>query len=385
MKKISLFMICLFSAFLFFSNAAISQDTGDTGDTTVQDEAVKDDTIKDDAVKEDTVQDNTTGDTEHVTTEDTTADHAEKVYESEDVQSLKGKPKAYTDGYNNYINDKVKFKISDIDNIMQDQIFYNIDKGQDQKYTEPFTISDEGTHLVQYYSVDKMGNKEIIKSVNVIVDKTAPEVTLTVKAPFSKTGDKIYASEKFSYEYTIAAKDNIVGVAGVEYAVDGGEYKEYMNPFSINSLAPVKITINAEDKVGNLTKKFLTKIVDENGAILAESVDDIAITVDKTAPAVEIKPDKELFKKDNVNVASKDYKYTLTATDQESGVKSIYYRIDNKNEFILYTGELQFNTNGMHKIEAIAKDNVGNISSTAVLDVFVDIIPAESTIQFVTE
>ena len=368
MKKISLLMICLFSAFLFFSNAATSQDSGTTtGDTTVTDDT------------------NKTGDTEHVTTEDTTADHAEKVYESEDVKSLKGTPKAYTDGYNNYINDKVKFQISDIDNIMQDQIFYNVDKGQDQKYTEPFTISEEGSHLVQYYSVDKMGNKEIIKSVNVIVDKTAPEVTVTIKAPFAKTGDKIYASEKFSYEYTISAKDNIVGVASVEYAIENNEYKEYMKPFTINALAPAKITINAEDKVGNLTKKFLTKVVDENGVILGESLEDIVVTIDKTAPVVEIKADKELFKKDNTNVASKEYKYTLTASDQESGIKSIYYRIDNKNEFILYTGELQFNSNGMHKIEAIAKDNVGNISSTAVLDVFVDIIPAESTIKFVTE
>ena len=365
MKKISLLMICLFSAFLFFSNAAISQESGTSGDKAVTGD--------------------TTGGTDHVTTEDTTADHAEKVYDKEDVKSLKGTPKAYTDGYNNFINDKVKFQISDIDNIMQDQLFYKIDNGHDQKYTEPFTIADEGAHLVQYYSVDKMGNKEIIKSINVIVDKTAPEVVVTITAPFAKTGDKIYASEKFSYSYTISAKDNIAGVASTQYAVEGGEYMEYMKPFVINALAPVKITVNSEDKVGNLTKKYTTKIVDENGNVLGESIEDIVITIDKTAPTVEIKSDKELFKKDNVNVASKDYKYTITAADQESGVKTIYYRIDNKSEFILYTGEIVFNTNGMHKIEAIAKDGVGNVSSTAVLDVFVDIIPAESTIKFVTE
>ena len=378
MKKLSLLMICLFSAFVFFSNAAISQDTvTDTTDTvTTEDTATTDDTV--------TTEENT-GVTEHVTDEDTMADHAEKVYDKEDIKSLKGTPKAYTDGYNNYINDKVKFQISDIDNIMQDSIFYKVDSGEETKYTEPFTISDEGSHNVQYYSVDKMGNREIVKNINVIVDKTAPEVVVTIRAPFAKTGDKIWASEKFSYEYTIAAKDNLAGVASVEYTEGEGEYREYMKPFLINSITPVKIAVDAEDKVGNLTKKYTTKILDENGNVIAESLDDVAISVDKTVPAVEIKPDKELFVKDNMNIASKDYKFTVTATDDESGVMAIYYRIDSKSEFILYTGEIQFNTNGMHKIEAIAKDKVGNISKTAVLDVFVDIIPADSSVKFITE
>lgn len=360
MKKLSLLMICLFSSFVFFSNAAVSQDTTTaTGDKT--------------------------GTTEHVTAEDTTVDHVEKVYEKTDIQSLKGTPKTYTDGYNTYINDRVKFQISDIDNIMQDSIFYKLDNADEVKYTGPFSISEEGTHLVQYYSVDKMGNREIVKNMNVIVDKTAPEVLVTIRAPFAKTNDKIWASEKFSYEYTIAAKDNLSGVAGVEYTEGAAEYKEYMKPFIINSITPVKIAVNSEDKVGNLTKKYTTRILDENGNLVAESLDDVAIAIDKTAPAVEIKSDKELFVKDNVKVASKDYKFSIVSTDLESGIKAIYYRIDSKSEFILYTGEIQFNTNGMHKIEAIAKDNVGNISNTAVLDVFVDIIPADSSIKFVTE
>lgn len=361
MKKLSLLMICLFSAFVFFSNAAVSQDTT----TTTTEEK--------------------TGTTEHVTTEDTTVDHVEKVYDQGDIQSLKGTPKSYTDGYNTYINDKVKFQISDIDNIMQDSIFYKIDSAEEVKYAGPFSITDEGTHLVQYYSVDKMGNKESVKNINVIVDKTAPEVVVTITAPFAKTNDKIWASEKFSYQYAIAAKDNLSGVAAIQYTEGAAEYKEYMKPFIINSITPVKIAVNSEDKVGNLTKKYTTRILDENGVLVAESLDDVAIAIDKTVPAVEIKSDKELFVKETVKIASKDYKFSITATDQESGIKSIYYRIDSKSEFILYTGEIQFNTNGMHKIEAIAKDNVGNVSSTAVLDVFVDIIPSDSSVKFVTE
>lgn len=368
MKKFSILMLFIFTAFLFITSAAMSQDTGTATDTGTE-------------VK--TTTDGAT--TEHLTTEDATTEHAEKVFEKEEVQVLKGKPKSFSDGYNTYVNDKVRFELFDVDNIMPDTKFYKIDNAAEQKYTEPFTLTEEGAHVIYYYSIDKMGNKEMQKSINVIVDKTAPEVAVVVKAPFAKTGEIIYASDKFSYEYTISAKDNIAGIAGISYAVAGEEHKEYVKPFAINSLEPVKIDVAAEDKVGNLTKKYTTKVLDENGNVLAESVEDVKITVDKTAPTVEIKTDKELFKKDNTLVASKDYKYTITAADAESGVKSIWYRIDNKSEFILYTGELMFNTNGQHKIEAIAKDGVDNISKTAVLDVFVDTIPADTNIKLITE
>ncbi len=383
MKKFSILMLFIFTAFLFLNTAAISQDAGNTTGTEnkTTENATTDKTAE--TVTTDKSAETVTSD--HLTTEDKTTEHAEKVFEKEEVQVLKGKPRSFTDGYNTYVNDKVRFELFDVDNIMPDTKFYKVDGGEEKKYTEPFTLTDEGPHVIYYYSIDKMGNKEMQKSINVIVDKTAPEVTVVVTAPFSKTGETIYASDKFSYNYTITAKDNIVGVAGISYAVAGEDHKEYVKPFSVNSLEPVKIDVAAEDKVGNLTKKYKTKVIDENGNVLAESMEDVKISVDKTAPTVEIKADKEFYKKENTLVASKDFKYTITAADTESGIKSIWYRIDNKSEFILYTGEIMFNTNGTHKIEAIAKDGVGNISKTAVLDVFVDIIPADTEIKLITE
>ncbi len=383
MKKVSILALFIFTAFILISGAAISQETVSTDDTATAttEEKVADTTEKtaDDAVKTEEAA------TEHLTMEDTAAEHAEKVYEKEEVQLLKGQPKTFTDGYNTYVNDKVRFELFDMDNVMKDSVMYKIDEGQEQKYSEPFTLSDEGSHVIYYYSVDKMGNKESMKSINIILDKTAPATLVTINAPFSKNGENIYAAETFTYNYTVSAKDNISGVAAVTYAVKGEEHKQYVKPFSLNSLAPVVLEVTSEDKVGNLTTKYTTKVVDENGNTLSESIEDIKIIVDKTAPVVEIKADKEFYKKDKMSIASKDFKYTVTAADTESGVKTIYYRMDNKSDFILYTGELQFNTNGMHKIEAIARDGVGNTSKTTTLDVFVDIIPADTNIKLITE
>jgi len=382
MKKVSILSLFIFTAFILISGAAISQEKAAVTDEKA---AVTEEKAAVTEEKAAVTEEKAAVTTDHVTTEDTASDHAEKVYEKEDVQLLKGQPKTFTDGYNTYVNDKVRFELFNVDNIMKDSQMYKIDEKEETKYVEPFTLSDEGSHVIYYYSVDKMGNKEAVKSLNVIVDKTAPATLVTITAPFSKNGENIYASETFTYNYTISSKDNISGVAAVTYAAKGEEQKQYVKPFSINSIAPVVMEVTSEDKVGNLTKKYTTKVVDENGNILSESIEDIKIVVDKTAPVVEIKADKEFYMKEKMNVASRDYKYTITSADTESGVKAIYYRMDNKSDFILYTGELQFNTNGMHKIEAISRDAVGNTSKTTTLDVFVDIIPADTNIKLITE
>ena len=374
MNKFSLIPALILSFFLTLSGFVFAQEDAENADEGIVTEEVAEE-----------VTDEAAGITEQDIAEDTVVEEKEKIFEKEDVLALKGTPKTFTDGYNTYVNDKIQFKLSEVDNIMQDKIFYKINDQEELLYEGPFALKDEGSQVIYYYSIDKMGNKEEQRSLNVIVDKTAPEVIVTITAPFSKTGEKIYASDQFKYEYTISAKDNISGVGSVGYAIEDGEYMEYLKPFSINSLKPVNVSVAAEDRVGNLTKKYVTKLVDEDGNILAESIDDIEIAVDNTAPAVTITPDKEFFMKDSTKVASKDYKYSIAATDEESGVKAIYYRINSRSEFILYTGAIQFNTNGWHKIEAIAKDNVGNTSKAAVLDVFVDIIPAQTNIDLITE
>ena len=67
MKKFSILMLFIFSAFLFLTSAAISQDAGTGTGTGTGTEAEK------------KVSDN-------VTTEDATTENAEKVFEKEEVQ-----------------------------------------------------------------------------------------------------------------------------------------------------------------------------------------------------------------------------------------------------------------------------------------------------------
>lgn len=56
---------------------------------------------------------------------------------------------------------------------------YSLDAGLTfSAYTVPVTISKEGTTEFRYFSVDKAGNNEIVKSFQIKIDKTSPETTL---------------------------------------------------------------------------------------------------------------------------------------------------------------------------------------------------------------
>jgi hypothetical protein len=58
-----------------------------------------------------------------------------------------------------------------------DATYYKIDGGATETYGGPFTLP-EGTHSVEYWSVDHNGNEESHKSASYTVDTTAPTVTL---------------------------------------------------------------------------------------------------------------------------------------------------------------------------------------------------------------
>ena len=52
------------------------------------------------------------------------------------------------------------------DNSGVDYTKYKVDTGNWTTYVAPFTVSDDGTHIVYFYSVDKVGNTEAEKSTS---------------------------------------------------------------------------------------------------------------------------------------------------------------------------------------------------------------------------
>lgn len=94
-------------------------------------------------------------------------------------------------GTNNWHTSDAKITLTATDNENGsgvDKTEYSLDNGQTwSNYTEPINISQEGATTLQYFSTDKQGNKEEIKTETIKIDKTAPEA----KIQFNSTTQKL--------------------------------------------------------------------------------------------------------------------------------------------------------------------------------------------------
>lgn len=289
--------------------------------------------------------------------------------------------RTYSDGKTIFVNSKVHFKLSSIDDLQLDKIEYKIDDAAAVTYQDPFTIATEGYHTIKYNGIDKVGNKEVEKAYNVAVDNTGPTLVVTTSSPVKKIGDKIYYQK--NVQFSINANDALSGVKKIEYTTDGTTYQEYVAPFGLPSSGAINLKAKGIDNVDNATEVFTFRVVDESGNEIELKDSAVKLAVDEIAPTVTIQSNKELQKINNQNVATIDTKYSVTAKDDDSGVAVIFYRIDGQGDFIPYKDEIQFQNNGKHQIDARALDKAGNLSGITTFTVYVDILPPNSTIETV--
>jgi hypothetical protein len=51
------------------------------------------------------------------------------------------------------------------------ETYYKIGEGEWTEYIEPFDITEPGNYTIYYYSIDKLGNNEEIKSISYIIKR----------------------------------------------------------------------------------------------------------------------------------------------------------------------------------------------------------------------
>lgn len=92
-----------------------------------------------------------------------------------------------------------------------DRTEYRIGEGEWTAYREPFAVTEDGLHRVQYRSTDEEGNAEAAKTITVKVDRNTPttEATVDPAGTVKLQGDDGDGS----------------GVDFTEYRVDGGDWK----------------------------------------------------------------------------------------------------------------------------------------------------------------
>ena len=173
----------------------------------------------------------------------------------------------------------------------------------------------------------------------------------------------VYTKDNVNYvsentKFALKANDEGSGVKAIYVMVYDSQFGTYETPLEFKDEGYHCITYKIEDNVGNVSQlKFYEFILD------------------KTPPEVLLSTDKKTIKiGDNIYVGT-NYSFSIMADDKYSGVKTIYYKINNEEEKIYQNSQNFTGTNGLNTIAYYAVDNVNNYSKGYYFNYYLDIQP----------
>ncbi|HAF71122.1 MAG: Nitrous oxidase accessory protein [Acetothermia bacterium 64_32] len=155
-----------------------------------------------------------------------------------------------------------------------DKIFYRLDGGGWQEYKQPFPLPGQAVIKMEYYSVDRLGNKEPLRSLTVYLDIQPPVTRILVGDPHYYAEDgKLWAT---SHTPVQLVSEDESEQANIFYRVDQGEWRQYSEPFTIpGPEGPHKLEYYAIDLYGN-----------------REAVQSVVIWKDDSAPSTKAAAEK---------------------------------------------------------------------------------------------
>ncbi len=157
-------------------------------------------------------------------------------------------------------NSKIKLSATDGESGLQ-YISYAVDGVQKETmYKEPFSVSGNGKHLIEYFGYDNVNNRNIGKFY-VIVDENPPEpsYTFSVKS-YRKEGDKdVYPSYVLVY---LSGADQMTGTEQIFYSVNGSIEKLYTTPISGFKKGKNTLKFKTVDKLGNEKYEEISFIIE---------------------------------------------------------------------------------------------------------------------------
>ena len=205
---------------------------------------------------------------------------------------------------------------------------YRVNGGDWATYIEPFEVSVPGAVLVEFYSVDVMGNEEEVKSTSFTIEDLEPNTLMSLIG--GKGLGDYYVTPSVVVLLTASDDPGGSGVGSTMYRLDGGSWTEYPT-------GGVEV-----DGDGNHTIEFYS--VDNVGN--EEAVHSETILIDCTAPST------------TASVSGSNV--TLTASDDGSGVASTMYRVDG-GDWVDYDGAFPVTAAGNHSVDYYSVDAAGNI------------------------
>src|SRR5881409_875952 len=126
-------------------------------------------------------------------------------------------------------------------------IHFRTDGGAWQTYASPFTFPSDGSHTIDYYSTDYSGNSELIRTVDVKIDSTAPGSSVQLAGTQAVDGSYIN-----SVDVTLTSTDATSGIQSSQYRVDAGAWRSYASVFPVSRNGTHTVEYYGTDVAGNL-------------------------------------------------------------------------------------------------------------------------------------
>ncbi|NLF42991.1 MAG: hypothetical protein GX587_09875 [Bacteroidales bacterium] len=221
---------------------------------------------------------------------------------------------------------------------------YALGEGGFSEAKEWVNLDKEGQYKIRFRSIDRLGNMSREYNQIVKIDLTAPETDYSFQGEYYEqilsSGSKI----------KLTAKDH-VGLDKVYYRWDeGSKWLEYTAPIDLKRFkeGPAILYYYASDKAGN-----------------TEEEKNISIFIDNTPPLLIEEITGTTFMAGDKEYSSGRSQLKITAVDNKSGVKEIYYSV-NDGPFVLYSRPVFLSSwKGSINIKSYAIDNVGNRSQSS--------------------
>jgi len=211
---------------------------------------------------------------------------------------------------------------------------YNLDTTGWTLYANPFTVSEDTTHTIQYYSVDNIGNTETVKSADFKIDQLPPTTTHTF------LGDVGNNDWYLNFNFLLNAVDSTSGVHCTYYKIDDGGWNLFTAPVVITTEGSHTLTYYSTDNAGNIEPM--------NGPF--------TFKLDSTAPEITLaKLQIDLF----------TIKFFADVNDPVSGVDSVQFFVDGtlQSNDTVAPYEWTWTGIGEYTVTATAYDKAGNSQS----------------------
>ncbi|MBI9067421.1 MAG: hypothetical protein JEZ09_09025 [Salinivirgaceae bacterium] len=264
------------------------------------------------------------------------------------------------DKFESNVSGRTKFIISASDAISGIKLtYYSIDDKAFKKYIGPIHSAyyAEGEHTIKYYSIDNVGNKEVQKEYSFYIDKTPPILVDEIMGNSFVANGREFSSGRTKLKLT--AVDNKAGIKEIKYSINNGPYQLYDKPFYLTTVSgSLAVLSYVEDNVGN------------RSSATEKSTKSKASYVDLTGPQLKFAFEGKVFKARDTIYINNQTKISLSAADNESGLKALSYSIGDGAE-TPYVESFVIENEGTHQLNIYGFDNVDN-SNRKTIDLVVD-------------